>query len=913
VAPPASKPTQARRHAGGHIIAAGDAGQSAQVVQGRKSGKAEIPGTDLRPAPAAPQAKPGQAEIPGLLKRAPRPAASPRPASPRRELAPYRRHQLAPAAQQTAPGSAFQRAFIEQVAPGAIATQHKYGVPASVTIAQAIDESAWGQSILATHDHNLFGIKGTGPAGSDVLPTQEFTGGQLVDTTAPFRVYNDIGQSIEAHGKLLARSDYFTHAMANRHQPNAFAAALTGVYATDPSYGAKLIELMQHYNLYRFDVAAAARSTSSGAAGGSAIPGINGHGSAAHPASGSSAAAEAKRTPGRAPKPAPTPQPGKDRAPGRAGRPAWNQGADSHGAAARRAQHAGSSDAGWASDGGIPGTGYPIPAARRAPGAADQAARPGQADIPGLPGAAEAPKPHRRRNAPRLGPPHPPASGHRAAPAQPAGGAPGRRGHQGSSPAAAAPGSARPEPTMPEPAVPAPAMPGTATWNDRPRRDPVNPVAAPGDWSPPIPAGFGPGRSAAGPAARMTAGIGDSLIPGVPPAPTGPADAAYGSGAMPQDGAVPRQGAAPQDGAWIPGLPGDGSESARHVPHRNAAARHGPAALRAAHGTNLAPTRARRFASAGQPSAQPGRRAASASQAPAPVAPPTLAPVSAQRAGAPAAPATAPGAAPPRDSLIPGLSDGVPPSSRRTGPAPVAPSSAPGPAPTSGGEIPRVAPAAPASPPTPAPARGAGATYGAGEAAQATTTAVTAVRYSHHLPPAVGKAYLCSAKVPLVRGEPLYVDVAAQSGLSWEILAACDWMQCKARPGLSPVYGEKLGMVNPDGTSYRTRSAALERCAYDLVELARSVYHIDLTRSGPLSVRELANAFAAFRWGGLLKEHHTSAMEFPYSVAGLTTQHMHMRWPNIDDPQAPDRPGARFHQPFGAVPLVLSLNYPAIA
>ena len=167
--------------------------------------------------------------------------------------------------------------------------------------------------------------------------------------------------------------------------------------------------------------------------------------------------------------------------------------------------------------------------------------------------------------------------------------------------------------------------------------------------------------------------------------------------------------------------------------------------------------------------------------------------------------------------------------------------------------------------------------------------------------------------MPLVRGEPLYVDVAGQNGISWEILAACDWMQCRAKPGLSPVYGERLGTVNPDGTSYRTRSAALERCAYDLVELARSVYQIDLTRGEPLSVRELANAFAAFRWGGLLKEHHTSAMEFPYSVAGLTTQHMHMRWPNIDDPQAPDKPGARFHQPFGAVPLVLSLNYPATA
>jgi hypothetical protein len=190
---------------------------------------------------------------------------------------------------------------------------------------------------------------------------------------------------------------------------------------------------------------------------------------------------------------------------------------------------------------------------------------------------------------------------------------------------------------------------------------------------------------------------------------------------------------------------------------------------------------------------------------------------------------------------------------------------------------------------------------------------ITAPRYGRHLPPPVGRAFLTSAKVPLIRSEPLYVDVASQCGIPWEILAACDWMQCQAKHGLSPVYGEKLGTVNPDGTSYRTRSAALERCSFDLAELARSVYQIDLTRRDALSVRELANVFAAFRWGGLLKEHHTSAMEFPYSVAGLTARHMHMRWPNIDDPEAPDKPGAKFHKPFGAVPIVLSLDYPATA
>ena len=184
-------------------------------------------------------------------------------------------------------------------------------------------------------------------------------------------------------------------------------------------------------------------------------------------------------------------------------------------------------------------------------------------------------------------------------------------------------------------------------------------------------------------------------------------------------------------------------------------------------------------------------------------------------------------------------------------------------------------------------------------------------RYHQQMPPAVRNAFVSTARVPLLRAEPLYQDVASYSGISWELLAACDWMQCEARARYSPVHGEKLGTVNRDGTSYHTKSEALEQCAEDMVEFAEAVYGIDLTAPAPLSVRDLANAFAAFRWGGLLRLHRTSAMEFPYSVAGLTPQHTRMRWPKIADPNTPDKPGSRFRKPFGAVPIVLSLNYPA--
>jgi hypothetical protein len=185
--------------------------------------------------------------------------------------------------------------------------------------------------------------------------------------------------------------------------------------------------------------------------------------------------------------------------------------------------------------------------------------------------------------------------------------------------------------------------------------------------------------------------------------------------------------------------------------------------------------------------------------------------------------------------------------------------------------------------------------------------------YRHQMPASVTTAFLTTAQLPLLREEPLYRDVARHTGVRWELLAACDWMQCKARPRYSAVHGEKLGTVNGDGRVYRTRSEALEQCADDLAELAWAVYRIDLTAPGGLSVLDLANVFAAFRWGGLLKLHHTSAMEFPYSVAGLTEHHLAMRWPNIDEPNTPDKPGARFRMPFGAVPVVLSLDYPATA
>ena len=148
-------------------------------------------------------------------------------------------------------------------------------------------------------------------------------------------------------------------------------------------------------------------------------------------------------------------------------------------------------------------------------------------------------------------------------------------------------------------------------------------------------------------------------------------------------------------------------------------------------------------------------------------------------------------------------------------------------------------------------ARGRARIPGVGTGGLVTTAAV---RYAEPLPHAMTTAFFVSAKAPLGRGEHLYRDVASCAGISWELLAAVDWMQCKADPRYSPVHGEKLGTLNADGTAYSTKSGALAQCASDLVELAAAVYGIDLAARRRQSVRSLAAAFAAFRWGGILRQ-----------------------------------------------------------
>ncbi|MDD9270234.1 glycoside hydrolase family 73 protein [Paenibacillus sp. GCM10023248] len=144
-----------------------------------------------------------------------------------------------------------KQSFIEQIAPAAVEDMIKTGVLASITIAQACLESAWGQ--LAP-GNNLFGIKGSGTTQT----TQEFINGKWVTIEAGFRVYNDWIGSIKDHSEFLLQNSRYRKAgffdcCIKGDYAGAARALQSAGYATDPQYAAKLIGIIENTNLNTYD------------------------------------------------------------------------------------------------------------------------------------------------------------------------------------------------------------------------------------------------------------------------------------------------------------------------------------------------------------------------------------------------------------------------------------------------------------------------------------------------------------------------------------------------------------------------------------------------------------------------------------------------------------------------------------
>jgi len=200
----------------------------------------------------------------GGLLRIQQESANPSDGQAQANQAPAQAENAAPAAQAApveskAPAKPMtkQEKFIASVAPAAQESERDSGVPAAVTIAQAILESNWGESGLSVKAHNYFGIKamsGPGPAGTISMDTWEVFGGKDTVVKDAFKAYNNLDESIMDHGNFLKNNARYAAAF-NTTDPEAFASKIHKAgYATDPAYTSKLVNLMAKYDLFQYGV-----------------------------------------------------------------------------------------------------------------------------------------------------------------------------------------------------------------------------------------------------------------------------------------------------------------------------------------------------------------------------------------------------------------------------------------------------------------------------------------------------------------------------------------------------------------------------------------------------------------------------------------------------------------------------------
>ena len=168
-------------------------------------------------------------------------------------------------------GGLSESQVIEKVGPLFTADQKKTGVLASVSLAQFLLESGYGRSELAKNANNCFGMKknlsgNTWPGstwdGKSIYTKQtkeQNTDGSYQTITADFRKYACVEDSIADHSAYLLGakngSNLRYKGLANEQDYRTAAQIIkNGGYATSLTYVDKLCNLIERWNLTRFDV-----------------------------------------------------------------------------------------------------------------------------------------------------------------------------------------------------------------------------------------------------------------------------------------------------------------------------------------------------------------------------------------------------------------------------------------------------------------------------------------------------------------------------------------------------------------------------------------------------------------------------------------------------------------------------------
>lgn len=148
--------------------------------------------------------------------------------------------------------------FIQNLVPSSQKAYQLYQVLPSISLAQAILESDWGESGLSQNYYNLYGVKAGVSEPSVQLETSEYIDGKWITIMAPFRVYNSWSESVEAHAKLLTygvdwNPKLYEPVLKAKNYKEAAHALQKAGYATDPTYAQKIIHVIETYHLAQYD------------------------------------------------------------------------------------------------------------------------------------------------------------------------------------------------------------------------------------------------------------------------------------------------------------------------------------------------------------------------------------------------------------------------------------------------------------------------------------------------------------------------------------------------------------------------------------------------------------------------------------------------------------------------------------
>ncbi len=135
----------------------------------------------------------------------------------------------------------------------------------SICIAQAAIETGWGTSKLMSKANAFFGIKWTRGCGYDAYSskTNEVYNGSTCTITAAFRAYDSLADSVKDYYDLLTGLSYYRDMVNN----SDYRTAVWGIdnngddntkdgifmYATDPDYQSKIVNIIESYNLTEWD------------------------------------------------------------------------------------------------------------------------------------------------------------------------------------------------------------------------------------------------------------------------------------------------------------------------------------------------------------------------------------------------------------------------------------------------------------------------------------------------------------------------------------------------------------------------------------------------------------------------------------------------------------------------------------